>query len=742
MRLIVETVATIEHFIEPVNYDMLKAVLRNDHVVSVHQVQDCLGRPDIDLKRGTNIIIFESLMLNEQYEYLLIAVVLRFETIFLEDNIVDLIEACVAGCHSIHSDFEVFIAAMLKKIDPGFSAIGKDDIKSNYEQRYAPYKEEIRSITKENLRLKDKFKEYFDLVLLKSPAKSFRLDFLLIMYEIKLNKWELHKERVASVLRSFKRLDDCMQPANHKDPVQHFYLNSFILANSCYPSEVEVLKNEYFLKTMNMYLTALLRMVPTSLKRDVLKIILEGVDPEPVIDELCQESEFDQNKYEVLLDETESCLAELMVLIDANPPEFFQADNLGTGHERLYTKENFFKCLLITCGTETTSNICKIYHESAEFKKLLEIKTDICLPLSPEMLKRRTLGILETSFEVIRKSMKSLSVLYERSKSKYKDAHFFLKSGLVMKDYTEAFFKNPQSETHCESLSAMLNEDNFNKNIDVSFKFEPDLKLNYLFNNPVYKNNFRFAYFDLLSPSELENVKTFKKIERIAFKEYNPLYLIFSFKSMEFNLRDLFRKIYKSISRDTDIITSEDFGCKIDSLSKFMNDNEDINFVAHDKKHYDIKNTKSLISYVKNTPKPSMFDLLASYIFEIYSALCHCYTFCRTKKVQMAKKFYEQSMGKSCSSSSTLNALLEENPADQGFKREDNLDLIINTLRDIHANTNAKEICRDFRREYLTDLEKLLRSVLTEEYCNPDSKSKVNPFRVFDYIGGKKKKGD
>lgn len=337
--------------------------------------------------------------------------------------------------------------------------------------------------------------------------------------------------------------------------------------------------------------------------------------------------------------------------------------------------------------------------------------------------------------------MKSLSVLYEKNKNKFKDSHFFLKSGLVIKDFTEAFFKNPVSETYCENLSNMLNEDNFNKNIDVTFKFETDLKLGYLFSSLVYKNNFRFAYFDLLSPSELENVKTFKKIERIAFKEYNPLYLIFSFKSMEFNLRDLFRKIYKSISRDTDIIASEDFGSKIQSLSTFMNDNEDINFVAHDKKHYDIKNTKSLISYVKNTPKPSMFDLVASYIFEIYSALCHCYTFCRTKKLQMAKKFYEQSMAKS-NNSCTLNSLLEENPADPGFIREENLQMIIKTLGEIHANTNAVEICRDFRREYLTDLQKLLCNVLTEEYCNPDSKSKVNPFRVFDYIGGKKKKGE
>ena len=699
--------------------------------ISLARMQDSLNDSEItNANKGANLIIFKSLMFVDLHEYFLIAVVLRLEMAKFETNLIDLVDSSINNCQSIHSDFTIFITMLLKKIDPNSFGPGRDDVAVNYESKYAPYKAEVRRILDENYKMKTKYLEHFERILREPSAKSFRLDFLSIMYDLKLNDWDLERERINIVLDKFKRLDE----ASRKDPGTYFYLNSFSLVGSTYPQEVEVLKNEYFLKMMNMYLNCLLVLSSHQMKENLSGRVLGEKAAGFTIEEPLRQEPFNQIKFEVMLESCEEIFAQLRTLVDLNPTPFGFFESFGTEEEKLFTIENFFQSLFTSCTSESKNRLCQLYQEKPDFKYLFNIKEDLQLNPSKESLLRRTSQLFEVSFQVIKKSLLSVYGTYEKSKSKFKDSHFFLRSALVLKDYSIAFFKNNRSSLMIEKLTDYLNDEHFNRNIDIVYKFEFDLKLNYIFNNPAYKNNLRFEYFDLLSVSELENVKTFKKIERLAFKENNPMYLILSFKSMEFNLRELFRKVYKVTQRELDIVTAPDFGKNPEALVRLVNENEEINFVASDKKHYDIKSAKSLMNYVKSTAKSEIFDLVSGYIFEIYSAICHCYSFCRTKKLQFAKKFYEETTGGSPHCSSLTN-LLEESSNDKDFNLNLNLEMIHNTLKAIHSDSDSQKVCAEFRKDYTTDLEKLLRNVLTDDYCNPEGKTKVNPFKVFDYVG-------
>ena len=184
--------------------------------------------------------------------------------------------------------------------------------------------------------------------------------------------------------------------------------------------------------------------------------------------------------------------------------------------------------------------------------------------------------------------------------------------------------------------------------------------MGYLMNSAFYKNNLRCEFFKSLTISELENIKTLKKAEKIAFKENNPLYLALSFRCMEFNIRDLFRKVYKALNKEIEIIIAADFGQNLDSIKKLVNDNEEYNLFTNDKKQFDGKNPRSLISFARDSNKTDIFNLLASYIFQTYNSICHLYYFGRNHKSLLSKRFCEQGLAVDLNHTQKVNSLLEE----------------------------------------------------------------------------------
>ena len=277
-----------------------------------------------------------------------------------------------------------------------------------------------------------------------------------------------------------------------------------------------------------------------------------------------------------------------------------------------------------------------------------------------ETLSMKFTLFIEESYELVRKSLAALYSLVERSKAKSKDSHVYIRSSTILRHYSEQFFKNERTVTMIQKLADHTSDEFFKKNIDVQLKFELDLRMGYLMNSAYYKNNLRCEYFKSLSISELENIKTLKKAEKLAFKENNPLYLALSFRSMEYNIRDLFRKVYKALNKEIEMILAADFGNNLDSIKKLVNDNEEYNLFTNDKKQFDGKNPRSLIAFARDQNKTDVFNLLASYIFETYNSICHLYYFGRNQKSLLSKKFCEAGLAVDPNQTQKVNGLLEE----------------------------------------------------------------------------------
>lgn len=686
-----------------------------------------------NLKKLMHRVILESTVTNDLYEYYLINVVLRMESIKFEENLIESIQSCVKNMEIIHADFNKFISKVLKRIGGEHcnTAI-KDDLARNYEDKIQGFRAYIQELGQHNVRMRSKYKEHFEFLLRQNQAGTFRYDLLIIMYEVKLNQWDISMERQTSILNRFKSLDRHMD----RSPEAHFYLNGYLPVGSNSSQEIEVLKCEYFLKQTSFWLNCVLSITPSKLKEGLISRIFG--DNQLVKCQPARDEELDTDKYDLCLEQLEESLSRLKGLIDVNPPLFESFNNFGIDGDKLFTVQNFIQTLFDKSNSPEYTEVVKIHFETDSFIQQFKIKKSTVPEYNTKSYdnRKRTLGyIIEDSFDVVRKALMFLYGVYEKNKLKQKDLHFFLRCALVLKDYTVGFFRNQASTPICDKFVDFLNDEHFSKNIDLTLKYETDLKLNYLFNNLVFKNNLRMEFFDFISISLLENIKTFKKIEKVAFKENNPLYVILSLKSLEFNLRELFRKVFRSITRELDILTHPDFSKNLDSIHRFVNENEEANFILSDKKHYDLKSTKSLLAFVKLTPKTEFFDLVTNYIFEIYSAICHCYSFCRTKKLHLARRFYEESQKKPEALPVTL--LMEAGDNEPSI---DNILQLMDCLKKVQATaySNSSDLFQDFKAEYLSELQHLLAHVLSDEYCSQDGKIKHNPFKIFDYVSKKK----
>ena len=99
----------------------------------------------------------------------------------------------------------------------------KDDIAKNYESNYLTYKQTSAAISDQVDLGRRKIMEQFDYTYMQ-PQKSqtYRLDYLSIMYECKINQYDVSWSRIAIAQDRFKRLEKCSEKSNQA----YLYLNA------------------------------------------------------------------------------------------------------------------------------------------------------------------------------------------------------------------------------------------------------------------------------------------------------------------------------------------------------------------------------------------------------------------------------------------------------------------------------------------------------------------------------------
>lgn len=674
-----------------------------------------------------NTPLFETAVVNDLQEYYLLAVLLRIESCTFDLQLVELVDSIIQNCQDLHSKLKDYIAECLgrKNLIPGFKGGLKDNVSIAHERHYAPYKEAFGKIVDENKTLLSKYQDYFNRVVDNDQITTYRIDFLSIMYESKVNVISVRKDRVSKMIKRFDRLDSVI-PRQEKSDIPNtknfasgLYLNAFHILPNHHYNEVELLKNEYFLKEADKAVVSLIALLNGDDRKAVADLVV-GSHNHLIIQDSCREAVSPAviDAYITFLD---GLLLELMVLVDENPILLERFTNFGFEHERLFTVDNFIQTILERSMNPHEFQLSEHFREQWAAGSMDNQRNSAMIDeLAESKLIDRASDLIKRYHAIIMKAMHSLNTNYEKHKSKFKDAHFFLRTAILLRQSTENFFSNQRSSTLCDKFSDYLLEENFTKNIDVVMKQDNDLRLGYLFNSAVYKNNLRYDFFGFLTKAELENSKTFRKVERVSFKENNPLYLVMSFKSMESNLHDLFAKFKDASFRDLGIIMHPEFGSDVEEIFTLVNENDEYAFFTSDKKHYDTKAPKTLMFFARHVPKTEIFDLVAIYISAIYDAICQCYSYCRNKKIQLARKF-EAACVCTESGQAEVISLLDEVP--QGTEQACILlAKVYEGLQRAFANTSMTAICEAFRKEYVAEYSRVLVNALIQgEPASTDS---------------------
>lgn len=693
-------------------YEMLSTTLRVE--------TKCIDMTSSKLSKA----LFETVVVNDLQEYALITLLLRIEGCLFDMQLINLVDAIIQSCQDLHSRFKEYINECLGKreLHPGFKGGLKDHISIAHERHFAPYKAAFKKILDENKLLLSKYHENFNKIIDNDQISTYRIDFLSIMYESKVNINDFNPGRIENMLKRFKRLDSVLSKIEKADApnARNFcgglYLNAFQIIPNHHINEVELLKNEYFLKETSKAMAGLLALLSSEEKKIIAakitsqnsEIFIKDYSPKDK-DKISLRMIADFAKF---LDHT---LDEIITLIDINPVQLEKFTNFGTENDKLFTIENFLKSSFERSNNPASIIVSRTFREEWFIRHEHDITSE---SMEDEVEKEKTLmmisELVKRYFDIVMKSMHSLNTSYEKNKSKSKDIHFFLRTALLLRQSTEIFFYNQSSSSLCDSFSDYLLEENFTKNIDLTLKQENDFRLGYLFNSTIYKNSLRYEYFCFLSKAELENIRTFKKVERIAFKENNPLYLVMSFKSMESNLQDLFTKFKIASLRDIGIIQSKDFGLKPEKLYQLINENDEYAFFTSDKKHYDTKAPKTLMNFARTVPKTEIFDLVAIYISAIYDAICQCYSFCRNKKIQLARKFEAACMTSPDGTIQTEVISLLDESTFSSEQRIVNLTRVYEGLQKTFSNSSMKVICEAFKKDYAEEYSKVLINALAQ----------------------------
>ena len=678
-------------------------------------------------KYATSMV--ETSMANDLQEFLLLAVLLRIESCTFDIQLVELVDSSIQNCQDLHSKLNNYIVECLSRKDlmPSFKGGLKDSISMAHERHYAPYKSAFKKIVDENSYLLAKYQEYFNNIFENEQIITYRIDFLCIMYENKVAINSLKRERIINIINRFNRLDsilpkqDKADTPNAKNFASGLYLNAFQILAHNHVHEVELLKNEYFLLEASKCLSSLLALMSsdnqgrlaTHIAKDQFNLPIQGSGHQVGVS---------AGLLSQYVDHVIELLQELKSLVDVNPICLEKFANFGAENDRLFTLENFLQTAFDRSKNPPSLKLSENFLSTIKSPiNQRGSKNAIQNELVKPDLIAKIANCLTSYYEVIMKALHSLHTSYEKHKSKSKDLHFFLRTAILLRNSAENYFFNQNSKQLCDKFSDYLLEDNFTKNIDVIMKHENDLRLGFLFNSAIYKNNLRYEYFNFLTKTELESSKTFKKVERIAFKENNPLYLVMSFKSMENNLYELFEKFKNASFRDIGIIQSQNFGLDRDEISILINDNDEYAFFTSDKKHYDTKAPKTLMNFARNTPKTEIFDLIAIYISAIYDAICQCYSYCRNKKIQLARKFEAACMvGSDGNMQNEIISLLDEVPQTQE-QTIINLTKVYEGLKKCYSNASMTAICEAFKKEYIAEYSKVLMNSLSQgEIPQPD----------------------
>lgn len=708
-----------------------------------------LESKNLDLK-DLETPLLETAIINDLQEYNLIAVLLRIETCLFDIQLLTLVDSILQSCQELHSKLKEYIIECLeiKHMSPGFKGLLKDNVSIAHERHYAPYKAAWHKIYNESRSLLIKYQDYFNKIIENTEVTSYRLDFLAIMYESKTCVSVLSKHRVDRVMNRFRRLDSIMSKQdkpdtpNAKNFASGLYLNAFQILPHHHVNEIELIKNEYFLKEANKCLSSLLALLSVNDKTAIGEQLIKETNTLS-IEEHSETVGLSKTLIIDYINYLENILSELKTLIYENPLQLDKFTNFGVENERLFTFENFLHSAFEKSNNPNSFLLSKAFRDEWNNERDSGCKPEkIENELNYKLLIEHLPSLIKNYFELIMKSMRTLNLSYERLKTKAKDSHFFLRIAILSRQTTEIFFRNQRSAQLCDHFSTYIMEEIFTKNLDVIMKQENDFRLGYLFNSVIYKNNLRYEYFTFLTKTELESSKTFKKVERIAFKENNPLYLIMSFKSMESNLQELFKNFKAASLRDINIIKDDKFGLKTKDLFNLVNENDEYAFFTSDKKHYDTRAPKTLMFFARTTAKTEIFDLVSIYISAIYDAICQCYSYCRNKKIQLARKFEMACMIKPDGSYQTeLTQLLDEQTeiTEQSIP---NLAKLYENMKKAYMSCPIKDICDSFKKEYTSEYSNVLVNALTQTEPSPQIEtSQVAPsFLTIEANAGKTKK--
>ena len=668
-----------------------------------------------DLNLAYDRILLESVMANELTEYVYLIIAQRFEMNRFESNVIDISENCGIRLSALKDDMVQFITELFRKASNRKSGAVQDDIKKLVEQHHSSQKKFIEN-ERANLQKKQwKFMELYEnmnaAISQTRKTESFRLDLLILYIETKYcpRLASSGNARIQNSVSRFDRLAKC----GEKTPQVHFYLNGFQILGSTTLHEIEVMRNEYFLCVITKCLNVMFSNMSDSFRKKLAQKLDEG-EPSKVLTP--QESQttptevksskkpIDTEMFLKVFQEQLEKIKLVEPLVDQNPTplEFFT--NFGRENFKLFTFKNFVTSLLEKIASPQFDD----RHERVDEEELFEKRV--------QLIEEN----LRWTFKLVMNSLLSTYGIVEKFKTKLKDSLFLLKANLILKFYIDSLFGNSAATPACERLFDFLSEEIFKRNMDVSFKFEYDLKLGYLHNSPVYKNNLRFEFFEFLSPGELETSKIFKKIEKIAFKENNSLFLAFCFFSMQLTLKVMFAHIKRAILKDTDIVLSAAFGRSSEALEKLIANNDECMFVQSEKKNFDNKSIKTLQFYLKQSDKSPLFFFLKVASQQLFNVICNLLQFCKNNKVKLSRFFLE-------SSTRGMEAELNQSFESKDEDAEANLTSLMEKLEKIHSAANLTEICTNYRIQYLQDMESFAYSTLTSEQLAGGEQKKLFP---------------
>lgn len=444
---------------------------------------------------------------------------------------------------------------------------------------------------------------------------SFRRDYLVVHLELKFEVLGIHLERSKRILEAFARLD-----RSTKLPEDIPYFNGYKKMNPHLYDEIEVMKNEYFLKTVDELFSILINQIP----QKCLKSISTGECIEDIDKDRMPSLYVYINYFEAVIEENKQ-------LIRINPPKAGGIADFAINDAKLFTLENFIH--LFTSRAQKQKGVGnkleRILLNSEFFKNKVSLIQQVGMVSGSSDLIGRVGIILSSVYKLVMHSMMYLSHLSEVSRTRNKDASHYFSALACLSKYIPIFFDDNVNSSLVIKFKEGLLSETFLKNFEIQTKLDSDLKLNIIHMNPIKTKLNIGIMLDSVTDETLDNYSRLRKIDRLAEKGSCIVYEFALLRGIFATGKCLLSDFYAASIEDLVICANasktNDIAQKEKLLIQAAKEEPDRGIP---KKIFDIMKMKytSRILRVPDNSKQSISTIFAKLYYEFFGKVCSLYS--------------------------------------------------------------------------------------------------------------------